>query len=61
MKSSKKERAFSREDIVFLANISLDTLRFNTMLKYVKKFCKNVEELPIEERNLFGIAYKQVI
>jgi hypothetical protein len=45
MESQKKERAFSREDIVFLANLSLDTNRFDALLKYVKKFCENVEEL----------------
>ena len=55
------EEKFTREDIVFLANMALNAGRFEEMVVYVKMFSRKVNELSVEERNLFSIAFKQEI
>jgi len=52
------EQAFTREDYVFLANMALNTNRFQEMVEYVNKFTYKVQELSVEERSLLSIAYK---
>jgi len=38
------ESKFTREDFVFLANMSLNSQRFEEMVNYVKKFSEKVTE-----------------
>lgn len=53
----------SREDNVFMAKLAEQAERYEEMVEYMGSLVKCVgsEELTVEERNLFSVAYKNMI
>ena len=57
----QKQKKFTRDDYIFLANMSLEAERYDEMVTYVNKFANVQGELLPEERNLMALAYKSAI
>ena len=53
--------SLSREELIFMAKICEQTERFEDMLDYMKKVAYLDQELNVEERNLFSVAYKNSV
>ena len=50
-----------RNSNLFLARVCEQAERFEDMLVYVKNLAQIGTELTLEERNLFSVAYKNVV
>ena len=49
---------FTREDYVLLADLSMQSERYEEMIRFVKKFADGTAELNKEERKYLATAYK---
>lgn len=53
--------AADREGLLFLSKLAEQAERFEDMMDYMKKVAVQPQELSLEERNLFSVAYKNVV
>ncbi|XP_039254708.1 14-3-3 protein gamma-like [Styela clava] len=51
----------SKEDLVIMARLSEQAERYDDMMKQMKELAKLGDPLSSEERNLFSVAYKNVV
>ena len=52
----------SREELIYLARLAEQCDRFNEMLVYVECFSKlGDDEMTPDERNIFSVAFKNVV
>lgn len=51
----------NNEILIWKAKLAEQTERYDDMAKFMKEFIEKVEELNSEERNLFSVAYKNVV
>lgn len=51
----------SRESLLFLAKLSEQSERFEDMMDYMKQVAQGDGELTVDERNMFSVAFKNVI
>lgn len=51
----------SRESLLFLAKLAEQSERFEDMMEYMKKVAIQSGELTVDERNMFSVAFKNVI
>ena len=51
----------SREQILHFPKIAEQTERFDDMFIYVKHACNHDSEISVEDRNIFGVAFKNKI
>lgn len=49
------------EILIWKAKLAEQTERYDDMAKFMKEFIEKVGELNSEERNLFSVAYKNVV
>ncbi|CAD8128563.1 unnamed protein product [Paramecium sonneborni] len=51
----------TRVDLIYMIKLTQITERFEDMVNYIKQIVHNGQELSSEERNLFSVAYKNII
>lgn len=51
----------SREDCVYLCSAAEEASRFEDMVEYMRRVTTFEQELHIDERNLFSVAYKELV
>ena len=59
--SNNQDIKMDRECLVYRAKLAEQAERFDEMVTDMKEVAKQAQELSIEERNLFSVAYKNVI
>lgn len=55
------EKCKNSEILIWKAKLAEQTERYDDMAKFMKEFIEKVRELNSEERNLFSVAYKNVV
>lgn len=61
--AENKDKAQTREELIYMAKVCEQTERFEDMLDFMKKVLQQEEEgdLSVEDRNLLSVAYKNCV